>query len=242
MSATPPRKSGLDLQVDLKVCNVDVAVDPAKKMTRLVLAFTLLTSAAADAGPVTFLTALPVAQSQAVVRGQYLLIRATADPETAGRLTVHAIPLSVAVGLTPRLAIFGIVPIMNKSFAVNTPQGRLTREAAGVGDVVTFVRYTAYAMDRADDTLRIAPFGGVKSPTGDHVGRDGILHVADSGNRRVVMLSADGEFVTDWRLPNPDSNVYSPEHVAVSADGSTIYATDLAGNRVLVLAVTPPHP
>lgn len=78
-------------------------------------------------------------------------------------------------------------------------------------------------------------------PTGVAVGRDGILHVADSGNRRVVMLSAKGEYVTDWRLPNPDSNVYSPEHVAASADGSTVYATDLAGNRVLVLAVTPPR-
>lgn len=80
-------------------------------------------------------------------------------------------------------------------------------------------------------------------PTGVAVGRDGILHVADSGDHRVVMLSAKREYVTDWRLPNPDSDVYSdvysPEHVAVSADGSTVYATDLAGNRVLVLGVTP---
>lgn len=37
------------------------------------------------------------------------------------------------------------------------------------------------------------------------------------------------------------SNVYSPEHAAASADGSTVYATNLAGNRVLVLTVTPPR-
>jgi len=140
-------------------------------MIRLALAFafTLLTGVAADAGPVTFLTALPVAKSQAVVRGQYLLIRATDDPTSADRrLTVHGIPLAVAVGVTPRLAIFGIVPILNKSLAVNTPMGRVTRDAAGVGDVVAFARYTVYAVDRADYTLRIAPFGGFKLPTGDH--------------------------------------------------------------------------
>jgi len=77
-------------------------------------------------------------------------------------------------------------------------------------------------------------------PTAVATGRDGILHVADSGNHRVVMLSADGAYVTDWRLPSAGSDVYSPEHVAASPDGSTLYATDLAGNRVLVLAVTPP--
>ena len=77
-------------------------------------------------------------------------------------------------------------------------------------------------------------------PTDVAVGRDGLLHVADSGNRRVVMLSADGAYVTEWRLPDAGSLVYSPEHVAASPDGSTVYATDLAGHRVLVLAVTPP--
>lgn len=77
-------------------------------------------------------------------------------------------------------------------------------------------------------------------PTDVTVGRDGILHVADSGNHRVVMLSAEGAYVTEWQMANAGSNVFSPEHVAASPDGSTVYATDLAGNRVLVLAVTPP--
>ena len=36
--------------------------------------------------------------------------------------------------------------------------------------------------------------------------------------------------------PNP--GIYSPEHISVSPDGATVYATDLASNRVLVLAVT----
>lgn len=134
----------------------------------LVTAFALLAAARVEAGPVTFLTALPVAKSQAVVRGQFLLIRATGDPTPADReLTVNGVPLAVAVGLTPRLAIFGIVPIVSKSLDVNTPAGRTTRGAAGLADIVAFARYTIYAVDRADSTFRLAPFGGLKLPTGD---------------------------------------------------------------------------
>ena len=77
-------------------------------------------------------------------------------------------------------------------------------------------------------------------PTDIAVGPDGTIHVADSGNHRVVMLSANGAYQADWAIPDADPNVFSPEQIAVSPNGSTVYATDLAGNRVLVLAVTPP--
>jgi DNA-binding beta-propeller fold protein YncE len=49
------------------------------------------------------------------------------------------------------------------------------------------------------------------------------------------MLSSAGEYLAHWQIPNASSDVFSPEHIAVSPDGSTVYATDLAGNRVLVL-------
>jgi hypothetical protein len=121
----------------------------------------------AGAGPITFLTALPVAQGQAVVRGQYLFIRATDDPTPAEReLTVHAVPLAVAVGVTPRLAIFGVIPIARKSLEISTPAGRITRGSTGLGDVVVFARYTAHAADSTESTFRIAPFGGFVLPTG----------------------------------------------------------------------------
>lgn len=128
----------------------------------------LLTAGVAEAGPITFLTALPVAQSQAVIRGQYFLIRASDDPTPAERdLTVNAVPLAVAVGATPRLAIFGIVPIVNKSIELSTPIGHISRDTTGLGDIVSFARYTVYAADTAESTFRIAPFGGLKLPTGD---------------------------------------------------------------------------
>jgi DNA-binding beta-propeller fold protein YncE len=77
-------------------------------------------------------------------------------------------------------------------------------------------------------------------PTDATVGSDGVTHVADSGNHRVVMLTADGAYVADWRIPDADANVYSSEHVAISPEGSVVYATDLGRNRVLVLGISRP--
>lgn len=65
---------------------------------------------------------------------------------------------------------------------------------------------------------------------------NGLIHVADSGNRRLVMLDAHGRFVNEWALRDP-SDQYSPSMVAVSPDGSRIYATDIANDRVIVLEV-----
>lgn len=129
----------------------------------------------AHAGPITFLTALPVPQSQAVIRGQYVLIRASDDPTPAERdLTVNAGLLAVAVGATPRLAIFGVIPIVNKSMALSTPIGRATRSTTSLGDIVAFARYTVYAVDMAESTFRVAPFGGFKMPTGDSDASDAL--------------------------------------------------------------------
>ncbi len=78
---------------------------------------------------------------------------------------------------------------------------------------------------------------GFNAPTGVAVGLHGLIHVADSANHRVVMLSANGKFVTDWELPNPSPKVFSPEQVAISPGGSTVYATDFGGNRVIVVGI-----
>ena len=137
------------------------------RVLRIAIMGGLLAAGTAEAGPITFLTALPVAQSQVVVRGQYLFIRASDDPTPADRrFTVNGMPIALAVGVTPRLALFGIVPILDKSMTINTPIGRVTRATTGLGDVVAFARYTVYALDTTESTVRIAPFGGVKLPSG----------------------------------------------------------------------------
>jgi len=82
-----------------------------------------------------------------------------------------------------------------------------------------------------------ADTAGFNVPTGvAHDTSHGLLHVADSANRRVVMLDAEGSFISAWALKEPKEN-YSPTMVAVSPDGSRVYATDTANDRVLVLGV-----
>jgi len=81
---------------------------------------------------------------------------------------------------------------------------------------------------------------GFNAPTGVAVGPGGVMHVADSGNHRVVMLSANGEYLAEWRIPAADPGIYSPTKIAVSPDGRMIYATDYAADRIIVLKVAGP--
>jgi len=81
---------------------------------------------------------------------------------------------------------------------------------------------------------------GFNVPSGIAVAPNGFVLVADSANHRIVMLSPDGAYVTDWSLPDADPAIYSPSKIALSSDGATAYATDFAQNRILVLKVTYP--
>jgi len=82
--------------------------------------------------------------------------------------------------------------------------------------------------------------GGFNVPTGVAIGPNGLIHVADSANHRVVMLSAGGKFLGEWKMPNANPHIYSPEQIAISRDGKIVYATDLGGSRVIVLEVHSP--
>jgi len=78
---------------------------------------------------------------------------------------------------------------------------------------------------------------GFNVPTSVAIGPTGLIRVADSANHRVVMLSAGGKLLGQWKLPRPNPRIYSPEQIAVSPEGKTVYATDLGGSRVVVLEV-----
>lgn len=116
---------------------------------------------------VTFNTALPVAQGSFVFREQFLYSRASGDPTPAGRDMRAAGAVSVlAYGVTPEFTLFGILPVMDKRLSMTTAAGRSTRTAQGVGDVTLMGRYTAYQDNFQGGNFRIAPFGGLKLPTG----------------------------------------------------------------------------
>jgi len=141
----------------------------------LILTLTPLLSTTVDAAPVTFNTALPVASGQFVFREQLIYRRAGADPTPADREADIVGAVSVlGYGATSDLALFGALPVLDKSLEVDTPGGRQSRATRGVGDLRLFGRYTLVQRDAPGRTFRIAPFAGLELPTGDDDDRDGL--------------------------------------------------------------------
>jgi len=129
----------------------------------------------AAAGPITFNSALPVSEGIGILRSQIKLVRKAGDATALNReVTVTAVPLVLAYGITPRLALFGVLPYVNKGMDITMGANRVRRSTQGLGDGKFFARYTVYQQDRPGDTLRIAPFLGLKMPTGAHDARDAL--------------------------------------------------------------------
>ncbi|MBI2890167.1 MAG: hypothetical protein HYY13_05220, partial [Nitrospirae bacterium] len=73
-------------------------------------------------------------------------------------------------------------------------------------------------------------------PTGVAVERNGRVHVADSANKRAVLLDARGGFLAEWKLEmDAHPEMYSPTRVT-AADGRAYYA-DTSNDRIVVLEV-----
>jgi hypothetical protein len=140
----------------------------------IVFAVSLFTfAAAATAGPITFNSALPVSEGVGILRSQIKLVHKTGDATALNRdLTVTAVPLVLAYGVSSRLALFGVLPFVDKRMNITLGTKRVQRRTQGLGDGKFFARYTVYQVDRPGDTFRIAPFAGLKTPTGAHDKRD----------------------------------------------------------------------
>lgn len=131
-------------------------------------------SSPACAAPITFNTALPVAAGEFVLRELFFFIKSSDDPSPADRDLEVIGGLSVlGYGATSDLALFGVLPVLNKSLELDTPEGRrIERGDTGIGDTLLFGRYTAFRGDVPGRTFRIAPFAGIELPTGDDDERD----------------------------------------------------------------------
>jgi len=125
------------------------------------------------AGPITFNSALPISEGVGIVRSQIKLVRKTGDTSALNRdVSVITVPLVLAYGLSPKLVLFGVLPYVSKHMDISVGANRIRRSTQGLGDGKVFARYTVYQQDRPGDTLRIAPFLGLKMPTGAHDTRD----------------------------------------------------------------------
>ncbi len=129
---------------------------------------------AAWSAPITFNTALPVHEGGYVLREQFMYMKTADDPTPAQRdMRVSGVVSVLGYGVTPDFALFGMLPWFDKRLDMSMGGQYLTSRKSGVGDLTLLGRYTAYQYDAPRRTLRIAPFLGVKAPTGEDNARDG---------------------------------------------------------------------
>lgn len=127
------------------------------------------------AAPVTFNTALPVGGGEFVIRELVVASESGDDSGPMDRdLRAWSLVSVVGYGVTPKLAVFGVLPYMDKDFDVTLNGNRVNRSASGLGDVSVFGRYTLIQRDQPGRTFRVAPFIGFKAPTGEDDKRDSL--------------------------------------------------------------------
>lgn len=133
----------------------------AKYVTALFSA--LLFSPAAEAAPATFVTALPVSESQ-------ILSRFNWEPMFSGNdLTSVGFPVDLGYGITARWTVLGTFHEGYASMNTFSPTGAVEPvHSAGLGDTLVFLRYTLIKHDKMHSTLRVTPLAGVFIPSGDN--------------------------------------------------------------------------
>lgn len=128
---------------------------------------------AAPAAPITFNNALPVADEEFIWRELFFYLQATDDPDPADReLDVAGFISVLGYGINSRLAVFGVLPYLDKELDLTRTGQRIVRNSNGIGDLRLFGRYTIYQHNAPGRTFRIAPFFGIETPTGDDNDRD----------------------------------------------------------------------
>ncbi len=139
---------------------------------RLLPAFVLL-PAVVLAAPITFNTALPIADGEFLFRQQFRWLRSSDDPTAQDReVRAHAALSVLGYGVNRDLAFFAVVPYIDKTHEIGSASPTIKRGAAGVGDLSAFARYTFLQHNATARTSRLAAFGGLSAPTGDDDAHD----------------------------------------------------------------------
>lgn len=115
------------------------------------------------AAPIATNTALPISAGAIIIREQIVTTHAS---DVFGGLDRHvdlfAARTVLGYGLTSKLALFGMLPLIN----IDRTLGDVSTSHSGLGDAALFARFEVIRLDKPGQTLRIAPFGGLRFPTG----------------------------------------------------------------------------
>lgn len=146
-----------------------------KRVVKTGLATLCLSAGTAWSAPLSFNTALPVHEGGYVLREQFVLMKNADDPTPASRdMEVTGLVSVLGYGVTRDFALFGMLPYFDKQLDMQMGGQDIRRSKQGFGDLTLLGRYTAYEYNAPGHTFRIAPFLGVKAPTGEDSARDGL--------------------------------------------------------------------
>ena len=142
----------------------------------VIFAFTAAITGNAWCAPVTFNTALPVGDGEFVACGFLMVSESGNDPPaiTDRRMSGTSLVSVLGFGVTPKLAVFGVLPYVDKELDITLGGNRINRSAGGFGEMTMFGRYTVVQRDRPGQTFRVAPFAGFKAPTGEDKRQDSL--------------------------------------------------------------------
>jgi len=146
------------------------------RFAALLSPFVLLLGASTGfAAPITFNTALPVGKGEFVNRELLVFTRSGDDPSGAMRgIRANALVSVLGYGVKGDLAVFAVLPYVDKELQFTIGSNRVIRSSNGFGDLSAFARYTFFQQDARGHTFRVAAFGGLKAPTGNDDESDAI--------------------------------------------------------------------
>jgi len=121
-----------------------------------------------------------------------MFMKSTDDPTPMNRrMEVSGLVSMLGYGVTRVLAVFAVLPYFDKRLSMNMGGSDVTRSQAGFGDAMFMGRYTVYEKNATGHTFRIAPFLGIKAPTGGN-------HASDAlGRLPPILQSGSGSW--DWQ-------------------------------------------
>ncbi len=129
----------------------------------------------ATAASITTNTAMPVAVGEFIWRELLVLMRSGKDPSGQARdMSVDSLVSVLGHGITPKLALFGVLPYSRKSLQQNPPGSPIERSNNGLSDPTLFGRYTFFQDDGTGQTLRAAGLAGLKVPLSNNSKQDSL--------------------------------------------------------------------
>lgn len=144
-------------------------MNPLPSLSELFPVLVLLSfhAGATFAAPVSFNSAMPVAEGDFIMRLTTTTLRASGDPSPRNRdLTVHSTSIVGAYGWNPDAAMILVIPYLDKQQSQSSwssPRGDV-----GFGDVRGLLRYTVFRDNYPRGQTALAPFVGIKAATGEH--------------------------------------------------------------------------